>query len=63
VIDVSAPRRWTDLGFGLAGQAVWRRQAAPVIHEARRLQQQRVARAYAHGQAPPARRRLYAEFA
>ena len=62
VIDVIAPRRWTDVVFGLAGNAVLLRQAAPVIQEARRLHQQRVALAQAHGQAPPARSRLYEEF-
>jgi Transposase DDE domain group 1 len=63
VIDVIAQRRWTDFVFGLAGNAVLLRQAAPVLHEARRLHQQRVARAQAHGQAPPASSRLYEEFA
>lgn len=62
VIDVIAHRRWTDFVFGLAGNAVLLRQAAPVIHEARRLHQQRVALAHAHGQAPPASSRLYEEF-
>ena len=37
VSAVSAPRRWTDVVFGLAGHAVWLRQAAPPIQEARRL--------------------------
>ena len=37
VSAVSAPRRWTDVVFGLAGNAVWLRQAAPPIQEARRL--------------------------
>ncbi len=63
VIDVIAHRRWTDFVFGRAGNAVLLRQAAPVIHEARRLHQQRVALAHAHGQAPPASSRLYEEFA
>jgi Transposase DDE domain group 1 len=63
VIDVIAHRRWTDFVFGLAGNAVLLRQAAPVIHEARRLHQQQVALAHAHGQAPPASSRLYEEFA
>jgi len=38
------------------------RLAAPVIHEARRLHQQRVALAQARGEAPPASSRLYEEF-
>ncbi len=63
VIDVIAHRRWTDFIFGLAGNAVLLRQAAPIIHEARRLHQQRVALAHAHGQAPPTSSRLYEEFA
>jgi hypothetical protein len=62
VIDVIAHRRWTDFVFGLAGNAVLLRQAAPVLHNARRLHQQRVALAHAHGQAPPASSRLYEEF-
>jgi hypothetical protein len=62
VIDVIAHRRWTDFVFGLAGNAVLLRQAAPVSHAARRLHQQRVALAHAHGQAPPASSRLYEEF-
>jgi len=52
--------RWTDGVFGLAGNAVLLRQAAATLQEARRLQPHRVARAHAHGQAPPTRRRLYA---
>src|SRR2546429_4657167 len=63
VIEVIAHRRWTDFIFGLAGNAVLLRQAAPIIHEARRLHQQRVALAHAHGQAPPRSSRLYEEFA
>jgi hypothetical protein len=61
VMDVSAPRRWTDFVFGLAGNAVLLRQAAPVIDDARRLQQQRGALAQAHRQAPPASSWLYEE--
>lgn len=63
VLDVIAPRRWTDCVFGLAGKAVVLRQAAPVMQDARRLYQQRVALARAYGQAPPARSRRYDEFA
>jgi hypothetical protein len=62
VIEVIAHRRWTDFVFGLAGNAVLLRQAAPTIQEARRLHRQRVALAQAYGQAPPTRSRLYAAF-
>ena len=41
-MDVIAHRRWTDFVFGLAGNAVLLRQAAPIMQEARRLHQQRV---------------------
>jgi len=61
-MEVIAPRRWTDCVFGLAGQAVLLRQAAPRIEEARRLHPQRGARAQAHGQAPPTRSRFSDEF-
>ena len=62
VIDVLAHRRRTDFVFGLAGNAVLLRQAAPTIQEARRLHHQRVALAQAHGQEPPVSSRLYNEF-
>ena len=62
LIEVLAHRRWTDFVFGLAGNAVLLRQAAPTLPAARRLHQQRVALAHAHGQAPPASSRLYDEF-
>src|SRR4051812_28364394 len=48
VIDVVTSYRWTDVVFGLAGNAVLLRQAAATIQEARRLHQQRVALAQAH---------------
>jgi hypothetical protein len=35
VIDVIAPRRWTDFVFGLAGNAVLLRHADPVMQDAR----------------------------
>src|SRR6478672_6030259 len=57
-----ASYRWTDFVFGLAGNAVLLRQAAPTIQEARRLHHQRVTQAQAHGQAPPTSSRLYDEF-
>jgi hypothetical protein len=62
VIDVITSYRWTDFVFGLAGNAVLLRQAAPTLQEARRLHHQRVALAQAHGQAPPTSSRLYDEF-
>src|SRR5678816_296090 len=42
VIEVIAARRWTDFVFGLAGNAVLLRQAAPLMPEAQRLHQHRV---------------------
>jgi hypothetical protein len=63
VIAVITSYRWTDFVFGLAGNAVLLRQAAPIIEEARRLHHQRVALAQAHGQALPTSSRLYDEFA
>src|SRR6266702_3098176 len=47
VMDVLAHRRRTDFVFGLAGNAVLLRQAAPVMQEARNLFQQRTALAHA----------------
>jgi hypothetical protein len=61
VIDVITSYRWTDFVFGLAGNAVLLRQAAPLIEQARRLHHQRVALAQAHGQVPPTSSRLYDE--
>jgi hypothetical protein len=62
VIDVITSYRWTDFIFGLAGNAVLLRQAAPTLQEARRLYHQRVTLAQAHGQPPPPSSRLYDEF-
>jgi hypothetical protein len=62
VIDVITSSRWTDFVFGLAGNAVLLRQAAPALQEARRLHHQRVALAHAHRQTPPPSSRLYDEF-
>src|SRR2546422_489802 len=42
LMDMIAHRRWTDFVFGLAGNAVLLRQAAPILEEARRLHQHRV---------------------
>jgi Transposase DDE domain group 1 len=63
VLDVLTAYRWTDFVFGLAGNAVLLRQAAPTLQAARRLHQQRVAWAHAYGQVPPTSSRLYEEFA
>jgi hypothetical protein len=61
VIEVLAHRRHIDFVFGLAGNAVLLRQAAPVMREARGLHQQRTALAQAHGEPPPARSRVEEE--
>lgn len=61
VIEVIAHWRLTDGVFGLAGNAVLLRHAAPVMQEARPLPQQRTALAHAPGPRPPASTCLYAE--
>jgi DDE family transposase len=63
VIEVLAHRHRIDFGFGVAGNPVLRRHAAPVMQEARRLHQQRTALTQAHHTRPPDSSRLYAEFA
>ena len=63
VMDVIAHRRQTDFVFGLAGNTVLLRHAAPLLQEARCLHQQRSALARAHGQRLPASSRLSEEFA
>ena len=62
VIAVLAHRRWVDFVFGLAGNPVLLRQAAPVMQEARSLYRQRTAVAEAYGEPPPASSRVYEEF-
>jgi hypothetical protein len=62
VLDVLAQRRLTDCVFGLAGNAVLLRHAAPVMQAARCLYQQRGALAQAYGECPPTSSRLYEEF-
>jgi Transposase DDE domain group 1 len=62
VMEVIAHRRRTDFVFGLAGNPVLLRQAAPVMQEARDLFQQRTALAQAYGEQPPPRRRVYEDF-
>ena len=53
VMEVIAHRRRMDFVFGLAGNPVLLRQAAPVMQEARDLFQQRTALAHAYGEQPP----------
>ena len=62
VFDVLAHRRGLDFVFGLAGNAVLLRQAAPIMQEARGLYQQRTAQAHAYGERPPTSSRVYEEF-
>ena len=62
VMEVIAHRRRTDFVFGLAGNPVLLRQAAPVMQEARALFQQRTALAQAYGEQPPPRSRVYEDF-
>jgi hypothetical protein len=61
VFEVLAHRRGIDFVFGLAGNAVLLRQAAPTMQEARWLYQQRTAHAQAHGERSPASSRVYEE--
>ena len=62
VMEVIAHRRQMDFVFGLAGNPVLLRQAAPVMQAARTLFQQRTALARAYREQPPASTRLYEEF-
>jgi hypothetical protein len=62
VMDVITSYRGMDFVFGLAGNAVLLRQAAPTLQEAWRLYHRRVALAQAHGQTPPPSSRLSDEF-
>jgi hypothetical protein len=63
VIEVIAHRRHMDFVFGLAGNSVLLRQAAPVMQEARRFFQQQTAVAHAYGERLPPSSRVYADFA
>ena len=63
VIEVLAHRRHLDFVFGLAGNAVLLRHAAPSMQVARGLHHQRTALAQAHGEQPPASSRVYEEVA
>jgi hypothetical protein len=58
VIEVRAHRHRIDFVFGLAGNPVLLRHAAPVMQEARHLHQQRTALAPAHHARPPDSSRL-----
>jgi hypothetical protein len=62
VLEVIAHRRHMDFVFGLAGNPVLLRQAAPSMQEARHLFPQRTAVAHAYGEPPPASSRLYEDF-
>jgi hypothetical protein len=62
VFEVLAHRRGIDFVFGLAGNAVLLRQAAPIMQAARGLYQQRTAQAQTRGERPPASSRVYEEF-
>jgi len=62
LMEMIAPRRRIDCVFGLAGNPVLRRQAAPVMQEARDLFRQRTAVAQAYGEQLPPRSRLYEDF-
>ena len=59
--EVIAHRRLTAVVFGVAGNAVLLRQAAPLMQAARQLPPQRTALAQAHGTRPPASTRRYEE--
>ena len=62
VIEGLAHRRRMDFVFGLAGNPVVLRQAAPVLQEARRLFQQRPALAHTYSEPPPLSSRVYEDF-
>jgi hypothetical protein len=62
VLHVLTQQPLTDFVFGLAGNAVLHRQAAPALREARRLHQHRLAMAKAHDTLPPTSSRVYDEF-
>jgi Transposase DDE domain group 1 len=63
VMAILAQRRRTAFVFGLAGNPVLLRQAAPVMQEARTLFRQRTALALAYGEQPPSSSRVYEDFA
>ena len=61
-LQLHAPRCRTDFVFGLAGNPVLLRHAAPVMQEACGLFQQRTALAHASGEQPPPSSRVYEDF-
>jgi hypothetical protein len=63
VLEVLTHRRHIDFVFGLAGNAVLLRHAAPVLQEARDLFQQQTVVAHAYGAPPPRSSRVYEDFA
>ena len=62
VLACLAQHPQTDFVFGLAGNAVLLRHAAPVMQAARRLHRQRTASAQLWGACPPSSSRLYEDF-
>lgn len=62
VLAVLTQRRRVDVVFGLAGNPVLLRQAAPVMQEARALFRQRRTLAQAYDEQLPASSRIYEEF-
>ena len=62
MLEVIAQQPLTDFVFGLAGNAVLLRQAAPVMQAVRQLHRQRSTLAQAHGDRSPASSRLYEAF-
>jgi len=62
VMELITYQRHTDFVFGLAGNSVLLRQAAPTMQEARDLFKQRSAVAKAYRQQPPLSSRVYEEF-
>jgi hypothetical protein len=63
VLEVIAHRHRIDFVFGLAGNAMLLRQAAPVMQETCTLCRQQTAVAHAYGEQLPSSSRLYAECA
>jgi Transposase DDE domain group 1 len=62
VLEVLAQRRGIAFVFGLAGNPVLLRHAAPVMQTARDLFRQQTAVAHAYGEQPPASSRVYEDF-
>jgi hypothetical protein len=62
-MEVIAHRRRMDVVFGLTGNAVLLRQAAPVMQEARARWRQRTAVAQVYREPPPTSSRVYEDLA